>query len=219
MKKMTKREISKEEKREAIIDAAEKVFLTNGFEISTIDDITKEAGFSKRTIYVYFESKKHIIYAIMSRSFDILNSILINELEKQKNATGLEKIRTMFLVVYKFRKEHPGYFKVIMDYKNVDLTNDVLEKKDYILKNHEDGIKFLSNLTQSIIQCQNEGIIDKDKNPKELTLIIWGSYAGILDLMTKKEQFIKHYFDQNSDEVIMNSIDYLIDSIVKKSNN
>ena len=218
MKTMTRREISKEVKREAILDAAEKVLLKKGFEVATIDDITRKTGFSKRTIYVYFEGKKHIIYEVMNRSFEKLNGMLSEELESHKDVAGIEKIRIMCLVVYKFRKEYPGYFGVLMDYKNVDLSKDIADKKDYILKNHEAGLEFLSHLTKSIIQCQNEGIISKDKDPKEITLLLWGSYSGILDLMSKKEQFIKQYFDQDADALIMKAINALIASIVKMGN-
>lgn len=48
---------TKEEKRNDILKAAMKVISESGFEKATIEDIAKEAGIGKGTVYEYFESK------------------------------------------------------------------------------------------------------------------------------------------------------------------
>lgn len=48
---------TKEEKRNDILKAAMKVISESGFERATIEDIAKEAGIGKGTVYEYFESK------------------------------------------------------------------------------------------------------------------------------------------------------------------
>jgi AcrR family transcriptional regulator len=45
-------------KRQQIIEAAKTCFLREGFEATSMNDITAEAGVSKGTIYVYFEDKE-----------------------------------------------------------------------------------------------------------------------------------------------------------------
>ena len=54
-------------KRNDIILAAEKVFFKKGYLNATMDDVTKEAGFSKRTIYKYFNSKEQLYFEIMNQ--------------------------------------------------------------------------------------------------------------------------------------------------------
>lgn len=66
----------KEIKRQDIIDAAERVFFTNGYKNSSMDAVAKEAEFSKRTVYVYFSSKEQIYYEIMIRGYRLLLSML-----------------------------------------------------------------------------------------------------------------------------------------------
>jgi AcrR family transcriptional regulator len=44
-------------KRSQIIDGARRVFIEKGFEAASMNDITREAGVSKGTIYVYFANK------------------------------------------------------------------------------------------------------------------------------------------------------------------
>ena len=44
--------------REQIIKASESLFSEKGFEQTTVDDISRQSGYSRRTVYAYFESKE-----------------------------------------------------------------------------------------------------------------------------------------------------------------
>ena len=52
-------------KRSQIIDGARRVFIEKGFEAASMNDITREAGVSKGTIYVYFANKEELFEAIV----------------------------------------------------------------------------------------------------------------------------------------------------------
>ncbi len=54
-------------KREQIIDGAKAVFMKLGFDAASMNDITREAGVSKGTIYVYFQNKEDLFQAIVGR--------------------------------------------------------------------------------------------------------------------------------------------------------
>lgn len=51
-------------KRQKILDGAQRVFLRMGFDAASMNDITREAGVSKSTIYVYFEGKDELFEAL-----------------------------------------------------------------------------------------------------------------------------------------------------------
>lgn len=57
-------------KREQIIDGARKIFMTQGFDAASMNDIVREAGVSKGTLYVYFESKEQLFAALISHERD-----------------------------------------------------------------------------------------------------------------------------------------------------
>lgn len=58
-------------RNEIILQAAARLFIENGFQKVSIDDVANEAGVTKATVYYYFESKvvlyKESIISLMSR--------------------------------------------------------------------------------------------------------------------------------------------------------
>lgn len=54
-------------KREQILDGAHHVFMRMGFDAASMNDITREAGVSKGTLYVYFKNKEDLFIAMITR--------------------------------------------------------------------------------------------------------------------------------------------------------
>lgn len=61
--------ISKEynEKRNEILDAAEKLFSAKGYEKCTVNNILDSVGIAKGTFYYYFKSKEEVLDSIIDR--------------------------------------------------------------------------------------------------------------------------------------------------------
>ncbi|MEZ5686188.1 MAG: helix-turn-helix domain-containing protein, partial [Paracoccaceae bacterium] len=53
-----KPEIRKGRKFDQVLEGARAVFLRDGFEGASVDDIAREAGVSKATLYSYFPDKR-----------------------------------------------------------------------------------------------------------------------------------------------------------------
>ncbi|RDL49985.1 HTH-type transcriptional repressor AcnR [Ensifer sp. M14] len=52
-------------KREQILEGARRAFMNQGFDAASMNDITREAGVSKGTLYVYFENKEDLFKALI----------------------------------------------------------------------------------------------------------------------------------------------------------
>lgn len=52
-------------KRESILDAAEQVFLRNGYVGASMDDLAALSGVSKQTVYAHFGSKESLFVALV----------------------------------------------------------------------------------------------------------------------------------------------------------
>ena len=68
-------------KRAQILDGAKRCFLSLGFEASSMNEITTEAGVSKGTLYVYFEDKEDLFAALIDREKSAVMSAAQHQLE------------------------------------------------------------------------------------------------------------------------------------------
>jgi AcrR family transcriptional regulator len=57
-------------KRRQIIDGARAIFLAQGFDAASMNDIARAAGVSKGTLYVYFKHKEELFEAIVEQECD-----------------------------------------------------------------------------------------------------------------------------------------------------
>jgi AcrR family transcriptional regulator len=56
--------------RDSILDAAERLFRRYGYKKTTIDDLAREAGIGKGTVYLYFESKESVALSVLDLEFE-----------------------------------------------------------------------------------------------------------------------------------------------------
>jgi AcrR family transcriptional regulator len=69
-------------KRKQILDGARRVFIDMGFDAASMNDITREAGVSKGTIYVYFANKEELFEAIVEEERGSIFNNLYGALQK-----------------------------------------------------------------------------------------------------------------------------------------
>ena len=62
--------------RGSIAAAAERLFAEKGIEQTTMDDIARQAGYSKATLYVYFKNKEAIVAALVLESMTKLHACI-----------------------------------------------------------------------------------------------------------------------------------------------
>jgi TetR/AcrR family transcriptional repressor of mexJK operon len=58
-------QIRKGRKFDQVIEGAKVVFLREGFEGASVDEIARDAGVSKATLYSYFPDKQHLFLAVL----------------------------------------------------------------------------------------------------------------------------------------------------------
>ncbi len=87
-------------KLEQLIDGARRVFLAQGFAGASVDDIAREAGISKATMYRYFPDKAAIFSEIIRRDCDRQSDMMSKEpgtgpLEPFLTAHAIKYVRLM----------------------------------------------------------------------------------------------------------------------------
>ncbi|MCO4315706.1 TetR/AcrR family transcriptional regulator [Phyllobacterium sp. 21LDTY02-6] len=72
-------------KRQQILEGADRVFSQMGFDAASMNDITREAGVSKGTIYVYFDSKEELFMELCIQYRDKFFSGVHSALEGERD--------------------------------------------------------------------------------------------------------------------------------------
>ena len=81
-----------ENTKEKILEVATNLFLTKGYEQTTISDIINGLdGLTKGAIYHHFESKEDIFEAVV-KNIGLQNKLIFDKIKFSKNITGSEKI-------------------------------------------------------------------------------------------------------------------------------
>lgn len=78
--------------REKILTAAETVFERHGYDKTILDDLGREAGMNKTSLYYYYPGKEEIFAAVIHRQSEAYIQALENKITKKKN--GKNGLRT-----------------------------------------------------------------------------------------------------------------------------
>ncbi|EIJ36500.1 TetR/AcrR family transcriptional regulator [Thiothrix nivea] len=96
----------KELRREAILDAAEQLWLAQPDRMSNVAEIASAAGLAKGTVYLYFRSKEELFLAIHERHVNTFFS----RMKARANQTGLPMtLDDLFTVNRQFLLDFPAF--------------------------------------------------------------------------------------------------------------
>ena len=112
----------KTEIRTRILNTAQEVFIRYGYGKATMDDIAREMGKGKSSIYYYFTSKEDIFKEVIGKELLSMKTRIYNEVSKQEDAR--EKLK-----VYVVERMHG--LKSLKDLYNV-LRTEFTAQRDYI---------------------------------------------------------------------------------------
>lgn len=213
METLTRKEKDKLYKMNEIITAAEKVFFEKGFEAAKMDDIAKKAQFTKKTIYSYFSSKEEIYCGIMLRGFNILNKMFADIINSNPDKSEEYKIQALGNEMINFYKNYPGYFKAIGDYENKDFDFDPDNKSLIIHDCYMSGQKCLSFLMQCISNGIKKGEFISSSDPVTICILLWSCIQGFINLLSKKQVYIKNYYNKDTLDLLEDGFKILIRSI------
>src|SRR5436305_13128121 len=85
-------------KRNAILDAAQRLVQTKGYEQMTIQDLLDDLQISKGAFYHYFTSKQALLEALIERMEEVIEP-LVAVIVHDSHLSALEKLRRLFVTV------------------------------------------------------------------------------------------------------------------------
>ena len=111
----SRREQQKEARRLALVDAALAVFSRVGYAAAKIDDVAEEAGVSKGTVYLYFDSKEQLFEGMVkSKMSPMLNNVASLAIDPDQSATDRLKQHLRFFYTKVLDTDRRQIMRLIM---------------------------------------------------------------------------------------------------------
>lgn len=175
------KEQEKEQRRNYILDAAEKLFFSRGYDNVSMDDIANEVELNKATLYLYFKNKESLFFTVVLRGIKILNAMI--EEETKNCRTGIEILDTIGKVYFEFVAKYPDYNQTYLYFRSgrfdIENNEDMNEVAKEILKLRQDTFEITCNAIKSGI---DEGLIRRDIDPVEVTVFLTLIIKGLTEM-------------------------------------
>ncbi len=171
---LTRKQREKLDRRNSIIDAAEKVFSKKGVEATTMDDVAEAAEFSKGTLYSYFSSKDDLFLAVASRP--LIQFIEQLELISQSDKVARDKLRQVVLCYEQFVVKNNYHFRTAIS----DLASGRhLDVSTPEFAHHRGCVNKIIDALVAIVEIgKKKGEIHTTISPFETATNIWGAMIG-----------------------------------------
>ena len=195
--------------REAeILSAAERLFITKGYENTTMDVIAKEAEFTKRTLYQYFTSKENLFYAVIINGVKVLLSYIDEAIDAGK--TGFEKIRGTRSALYRFVKAYPDIYQ-LMNYTQF-IKSDPEKIPNYQELNKLNSQLF-SRFGQVVAEGMKDGSIRPDFNMPLGIFALFFLTTGFMGRITEVGPLYSARFSFDMEDLVKYTFDRMDDLI------
>ena len=136
-----RRRMSSDERRQQIITRAAGLFDKSGYSNTTMDDIARDVGVAKPTLYHYFPSKDDILHAIHEEFIDLLIERHVARVD-----TGLRAEQLLLEVmadILELMETHRGHVRVFFEHHRelpAEARGPIKRKRDRYEKIVEDLI-------------------------------------------------------------------------------
>lgn len=114
------------ERRNNLVEVAEKLFLVNGYENTTINDIVDKLNLAKGTFYYHFRSKEAILVAVSEKLLSETQSDL-QRAHDRKGDDIFERLKAMLNAIDNDLYRNERIWKFVYHENNVTLYNQLIK--------------------------------------------------------------------------------------------
>lgn len=145
----------RKQKVDAIIQAAQSLFIAEGFPAVSMRKIAAKAGMGTMTLYQYFPSRNAILHHIWADFFDELFALVRADVEKKEGAKN--KLKQACMTYLNYWVEHPDRFRIVF------LNEDRASSSDGFFINHaniaEEMLMFAGPLMQDLMKSIDQSAV------------------------------------------------------------
>ena len=164
----------REARREAILDAAERMLDDVGYRHLRMEQVADAAELSKGTLYLYFDGKDALCAGIAERRM----AAIVPELRAQVEAApdGLCALAMMSRAFFAKVRETRQMLRFAIDWFQAPTLDDASD--DFLRYRHRVS-ELLETMTRAIVRGQTDGSIRTDIDPFHKAVQSWSSSVGV----------------------------------------
>lgn len=208
MKELTRSERERAYRESMMIGAAERLFIENGYENVSMDEVARAAQFTKRTLYQYFTGKEDLFFAVTLKGFRMMASCCEKGFGTGK--CGFDRLYNGVCAYHDFTSNNPGMFR---------LMNRVgyMRRRAAGSPKLDEWMQFDGMLFQAVAKVIEAGIEDgsirNDIEPMKGTYSLIFLATGFMRLLNETGEMFAEHFDLDLDEFTRYSLSLLYDAI------
>ncbi len=197
--------------KENIMRAAEHLFLEKSFIQTTIQEISKLSGYSRRTIYAYFVSKEDILYHISLQKLLILQKEVIDLIESTDSFQ--KKYENFCEAMIRFHQASIQSFNELGAYGPKDAEG----QEPAVIADIVDSVTVICTLLAELIENGKEqGLVAEDVEPAAAGQILWAAISSLLDLIKIKKNYITAGLQMDDKEFLNYGFRQLLNSLLAR---
>jgi TetR/AcrR family transcriptional regulator len=161
--------------REAILDAAEELFVDKGFSETSMSRIARKARVTKSLIHHHFGSKDNLWSEVKKRRFTQYSKSQFNLFSKKN--PDVDDVQDAMKQYFQFLKKNPGFVRLILW--------SIIEH-DSQQRHLQDKLSIVG--VEMIRQAQKSGSLRSDVDPRSLMIMIYGL---VLNWFQAKHEYLQ----------------------------
>jgi AcrR family transcriptional regulator len=205
-----RRDEEKEERRQAIIDAAEHVIAKVGWAATNFGEIAKRARLSRSLVYFYFPDRDDLFHAVCGRGLAMMEQRFAAAMAAHR--MGLDQMMAIGEAYYRFSLDEPLYFAVLSDYQARDSDPETETENEAAA--HAHGRACLGMVAQALANGLADGSIRKSiGDPRPTAVSVWAFTHGLIQIAARKEAMLRQDFGLTSAKAMAHGFSLLRGSL------
>jgi TetR/AcrR family transcriptional regulator len=167
----------------AILEAAERRFLEQGFHETTVEQISEAADVSVGSIYVHFGSKEGLYLALLEQALDIEERYM-REAFKPTLSLG-QQLFAAGDAYLRFYLDHPAYFRILA-FPHIDARRE--QQLPSATRRLAERAEAQIGRVAAIIELAVKTGAARPVDPYRAAKFMWGAWSGVIALNLRPDR-------------------------------
>jgi Transcriptional regulator len=211
MESLSRRDKEKQAHEIKIVAAAERIFCQKGYEDAGMDEISREAQFTKRTVYQYFENKDELFFAVAVKILKKLAARLTEDTKGERS--GYDKLEKLCFSYFRFCRENPVTARLISNCPYIQSKSGADGKNSKALAAYD---RSMSQIIEGIIiEGKNDGSINSGTDTRGTAVCLLFMMRGFYSQLAASDEIWLEYLSHGHEDAWASMVELAVKPMKK----